>query len=803
MQVSQQDQFITHAVVGNQESVSMGVSDDAALMHILSATLYTHPQLAVVREILCNAWDAHIAAGKTDVPVQVTLSDDRLTIRDFGYGIAHKDIGPIYGVYGNSTKRDDSRSTGGFGLGSKAPFAYTDNFEVISHHVGQKAVYRVSKSSMEKGGKPSINLIVSLPTDETGISVSFDLKEGDAGRFCKLLLEVIQLGEIPVLFNGELVALELPLSASSSGYLISNYHSTVGGKINVRYGNVVYPIPLHESYAEEYHAVRRNLECLWADANVIFMAAPDSICIAPSREALILTDATVATLKQLLGSFEQKNYHKITEHVGQSIRHLVRQHVRGLSTEQLILALWGKSRLDYSAELIVRRTRRTYSDFRKAAIAWCMENSDRLTSQEEQLKIIEELLRRKEKSHKALKHWARLLKQPEKISRERRHNQLDLLARYVEAPLRQLLHGVAGLDKVKRKVYQNAAHWSGTLFPNSRSALRERTFANQLTDRRALIARNQKEATEYLDKKYEGQYATVQVWLVGSRSTAESAALLLIDRLATLDYDIELHLPEREKKARSSKTEQDACPVEHKATVKRRKRGTYLSLNHSYDPALRRFLIAHARENYTEDTLIERPLAWAQTLPKSHNSRGLEELTSKEALWVHRQWGDRIAVVTSKQAEILTSQGIPNVATHLRRHIDDTLAQSRDFKRYAAFAYHGENHFKETEQLLGAICFHPELMESLGLRFGIGPDTGMLIELVNESYRKFGRYPKCAELLQKIGKHPLYDQLAARLYTSQLTRFIDVDDLVCCLKNSDDNSASLPAAYALVQLLLK
>ena len=140
MQVSQQDQFITHAVVGNSESVSMGVSDDAALMHILSSTLYTYPQLAVVREIVCNAWDAHIAAGITDKPIDVSITTDRIIIRDYGFGIAHAQIGPIYGVYGNSTKRDDSASTGGFGLGSKAPFAYTDNFEVISHHLGQKTI---------------------------------------------------------------------------------------------------------------------------------------------------------------------------------------------------------------------------------------------------------------------------------------------------------------------------------------------------------------------------------------------------------------------------------------------------------------------------------------------------------------------------------------------------------------------------------------------------------------------------------------------------------------------------------------
>jgi len=85
MQVSQQDTHITHAVLGNQETVSMGVSNDAALMHIFSATLYTYPKLATVREIICNAWDAHIAAGITDRPIEISVEANRVTVRDFGF----------------------------------------------------------------------------------------------------------------------------------------------------------------------------------------------------------------------------------------------------------------------------------------------------------------------------------------------------------------------------------------------------------------------------------------------------------------------------------------------------------------------------------------------------------------------------------------------------------------------------------------------------------------------------------------------------------------------------------------------
>ena len=49
----------------------------------------------------------------------------------------------------------------------------------------------------------------------------------------------------------------------------------------------------HEAYDEEFSAILRAMENLWPNANVIFMAPPDSVSIAPSREALILTDGTM------------------------------------------------------------------------------------------------------------------------------------------------------------------------------------------------------------------------------------------------------------------------------------------------------------------------------------------------------------------------------------------------------------------------------------------------------------------------------------------------------------------------------
>ncbi len=173
----------------------LGVAETAAFFTMMSSTLYSDQKLACVREVLCNAWDAHIDSDRIDTPLEITLTEEQMIIRDFGYGIPHNMIGPIYGVYGQSTKAKDEKSTGGFGLGSKAPFAYTEHFRVISAHEGIRTVYQMSKSSSEVEGKPSIDVIVSTPTTDTGLTVIIDIDSKDYHTFKHLISGVVANGD--------------------------------------------------------------------------------------------------------------------------------------------------------------------------------------------------------------------------------------------------------------------------------------------------------------------------------------------------------------------------------------------------------------------------------------------------------------------------------------------------------------------------------------------------------------------------------------------------------------------------------
>ena len=97
---------------------------------ILSSKLYADPILAIVRELLTNAYDSQKAAGNEDIPIKVHLPDyeeNFLSFRDYGLGLSKEDVLTIYTSFFNSTKSSNNDFTGCFGLGSKTPFSYTSS----------------------------------------------------------------------------------------------------------------------------------------------------------------------------------------------------------------------------------------------------------------------------------------------------------------------------------------------------------------------------------------------------------------------------------------------------------------------------------------------------------------------------------------------------------------------------------------------------------------------------------------------------------------------------------------------------
>lgn len=306
MQVADNQELTTSATLGGKQAISFGISDDPAFFHVLSSSLYNNPNLAVVRETICNQWDAHIEAGKTHLPVLIIIDKDNfITFRDYGKGIPSDKIGAVYATYGASTKKSNSSVTGGFGLGCKSPFAYTDSFQVTSWNQGKMSIYNVTKSSVETDGKPGvIPIITDVPSDDTGLEVKFQLRAEDVSEFIRYIESIVYNGEIKAILRSpklsydaegnrviELQDRELPvlgMSFEPGSYDINgSWHRSYMGSsaVYVRYGNVMYPA-VESPATEEALGVIHNFMNIIGANRIVVQAAPSTLAIAPSRETL-------------------------------------------------------------------------------------------------------------------------------------------------------------------------------------------------------------------------------------------------------------------------------------------------------------------------------------------------------------------------------------------------------------------------------------------------------------------------------------------------------------------------------------
>jgi len=172
---------------GDMVESMFGISgkDSAHILNILRDKLYSNKILAVVREYCTNAQDAHIEAGKSDVPIEVTLpvryGNKSFRVRDYGLGLSEDDIRNIYVMYGASTRRQTNSAIGSFGLGCKSAFAYSDKFDITSWHNGEKKIY-CAYIDETKCGK--IALLSSELSDEPdGIEISVAVRDNDISEF--------------------------------------------------------------------------------------------------------------------------------------------------------------------------------------------------------------------------------------------------------------------------------------------------------------------------------------------------------------------------------------------------------------------------------------------------------------------------------------------------------------------------------------------------------------------------------------------------------------------------------------------
>lgn len=170
--------------IDNSEEFRLELTPE--MFKMMYSTLYSNKIRAIIRELSCNAWDSHVVANNKEKQFDVKLPsslDNQFWIRDYGTGLSEEQVKSIYSVFGVSTKKTSNELIGCLGIGSKSPFAYTDNFIVTSYHSGKESVY---SCFIGENRIPSFAKIHEQSSSEqNGLKIQFSVNQKDISEFYK------------------------------------------------------------------------------------------------------------------------------------------------------------------------------------------------------------------------------------------------------------------------------------------------------------------------------------------------------------------------------------------------------------------------------------------------------------------------------------------------------------------------------------------------------------------------------------------------------------------------------------------
>lgn len=207
-------------VSGTSKPSGFKVRTSPVLFRTMSDNLYNDKIRAVIRELSCNAKDSHTAAFKHNLPFEIHLPtqfEPFFSVTDYGTGMRftkggceachgtgmtgdslcyecdatgdYDAVKRLHSTYFASDKQQSNDAIGGFGLGSKSPFAYlnssgvTGGFVVTNRYNGQTFLYN---AFVGEEGLPELVMMgepMDTPDALNGVTVSFPVNPQNIWEF--------------------------------------------------------------------------------------------------------------------------------------------------------------------------------------------------------------------------------------------------------------------------------------------------------------------------------------------------------------------------------------------------------------------------------------------------------------------------------------------------------------------------------------------------------------------------------------------------------------------------------------------
>jgi hypothetical protein len=200
----------------NTESMEFTIdTSNQMIVSILRDKLYSNKIGAVCREVSSNSRDANREAGRSETPIIISINQENdllseqttISFKDNGVGISPERISSVFLKYGSSTKRDNNLQTGGFGIGAKTPFAYSNEFLIItvSDYKGRRIENIYQAAILTIDGKEVSQLIPISEEEteaETGTTIVVPIKSGDVSSFVKETLQATFFWDVQPIYEG-------------------------------------------------------------------------------------------------------------------------------------------------------------------------------------------------------------------------------------------------------------------------------------------------------------------------------------------------------------------------------------------------------------------------------------------------------------------------------------------------------------------------------------------------------------------------------------------------------------------------
>lgn len=304
----------------NTIDVEIGLNDTKKAIELLYSQ-YTRPIRTCVQELVSNAYDAMNEANN-DAPIKVqlpnALNDFTFFVRDFGNSMDLDMVKNVYMRVNASTKSKSNKAIGGFGIGSKTPWAYTDTFILTTYLDGQETQYMLVK------GRSNVSIIHQGDTkEENGTKVSFQTKQNDSENFKTALKRICLNFKTKPIVNSD-VNFEYEKHIKINDHVSVVSDSLLNHKVYANLGGVLYSIDFFKTYDIE--------EFLKSESSIIINFNVGNLYPLQTREALFTN--------QNEGEFNSSMIKSVTKRAKIWIDKYIKQELNKLKTVENVIEFY-------------------------------------------------------------------------------------------------------------------------------------------------------------------------------------------------------------------------------------------------------------------------------------------------------------------------------------------------------------------------------------------------------------------------------------------------------------------------------